>query len=267
MRASLNRAKTTDEIAAVVSSEASALVGDHVAVDFHGADPQVARQFGEGILQGAEKYPATPLRQVGTYGHGTAAAGDHNAQLLMHDSHSYSATAVAIRGGETNGAGGTYQAPTAHLPHGNTTTGTAIYLNVRVATPAHFAAAKQNHEAYLHLKAAGIIQGGPSNVSLSARDVALHEFGHSIGVHGRPSQPEYAVGQEAQRLATVRGVTKSRLVSDGVSIYAGTDNAELSAEVFADVMINGSKASPLSKELFAVFDTNAKGWEAVVTTP
>jgi len=105
---------------------------------------------------------------------------------------------------------------------------------------------------------------GRGVLASSPRATALHEFGHSIGVHGRPGMPEYEVGQTARRLAANQGVDVKTLVGRGVSHYAGTDDAELSAEVFADVMINGTKATGLSKQLFAVFDSNAKGWEALV---
>ena len=259
VRVSLKKAKTSDEIAAVVSSEASAIVGDKVTVSMAGADPAVARQFGEGILQGAARYPATPLRQVGTYGPGSSVT-DHNERLLAQDARSSTATAIAVRGGESNGAGGTYQAPTAHLPNGFHTTGTAIYLNAGVATPAHF----QTRARIRELEIKGVLQGRGA-VTVTPRDLALHEFGHSVGKHGRPGLPEYKVGQAARRGAAGRGVDVKTYVQKGVSHYSATDDAELTAEVFADVMANGSRATPLSKELFAVFDTNARGWEAEVT--
>ncbi len=256
LRSDLAKAKTVEEVAAVVARDASAAIGDNVTVDLTGADVEVARQFGEGVLQGVEKYPATPLREVGTYGPG--GSDTPNARLANQSPHEQKAQAFALRGGESNGVGGRYQVQSANLPNGNHTRGTAIYLNTKYG-PASFAASARTRE----LEKSGVLTGR-GTVALSPREVALHEFGHSIGNHGRPGQPEYEVGQAAKTNAAAAGKTVKDYVSS-VSWYASTDDAELAAEVFTDVMVNGKKASPVSKELFEVFETNVRGWEAEVT--
>jgi len=258
LRPSLAKAKTTAEIAAVVSGEASRLIGDHIAVDFSGADVEVARQFGEGILQGVERFPATPLREVGTYGPG--GSDTHNARTAnASKSESEGATAFALTGGERTAEGGQYEVPRAKLPNGTHTTGTAIYLNLRHATPAHW----KNREGFHTLVASGRLSGGQPHVGISPKGVALHEFGHSIAHHGRPEQPEFEVGRANRTKAAAAGMD-AKTHASRISRYAGTNDAELTAEMFADVMLNGKKAHALSKELFEVFELNVKGWEQEV---
>lgn len=255
VRASLNKAKTTDEIAGVISKEASAIVGDHVSVSMAGADPVVARQFGEGILQGLEKYPAAPLREVGTYGPG--GSDTHNARISNNSAHVKHATAFALRGGEGTEHGDRYTTPTAKLPNGFHTTGTAIYLNVGVASQKHFDDQAKSHELYT----SGRLAGKAGNVARTPRGVALHEFGHAIGKHGRPGVPEDEVGAAARRNASRAGKDIGSFVRHGVSHYATTNDAELTAEIFADVMHNGRKASKESRDLFDVMDVHLKGWQ------
>ncbi len=256
VRASLNKAKTTDEIANVISKEASAIVGDHVAVDMTGADPVVARQFGEGILQGFEKYPAAPLREVGTYAPGGGGTDIHNSRISANSPHVRHATAFAVRGSESNGLGEHYTTPTAKLPNGTHTSGTAVYLNVGVATKAHFDSYARTHEMY----ASGALAGRAGNVARTPRGVALHEFGHAIAKHGRPGVPEDEVGALARWRAHQAGTDVGSFVRNGVSHYATTNDAELTAEIFADVMHNGKKASKQSKELFDEMNVHLKGW-------
>jgi hypothetical protein len=80
--------------------------------------------------------------------------------------------------------------------------------------------------------------------------VALHEFGHVLDFYAdakeriRAHMKQPGVGPKAM----------SALARDGVSVLAATDFGELAAEAFADVMVNGNLASPLSKELFAVIE-------------
>ena len=250
IRRSLANAKTTDEIAGVLSSEAGALVGDTFDANFAGADPQVAREFAEGVLRGVERFPATPLREVGTYGPG----GSGTPLAGVGDRTSRDSVAITIRGGETDGAGGTTSTRTARLPNGRSTTSTAIYLN-NSTTAGDWDRLRSRTRAFT---------GRADLVGTTPRAVALHEFGHSIGKHGRPAMPEYEVGQTARRMAEEAGQGAKQFVGERVSRYASTNNAELAAEAFADVMENGGKARPLSRTLFAVIQTNYDGWAAEV---
>lgn len=257
LRPSLAKAKTVEEVAGVLASEASRLTGDTVTADFSGADLEVARQFAEGVLAGVQRYPATPLREIGTFGPG--GSDTHNGRMATQSPREKHAMAFALRGGEGNSAGGMYSVPDARMPGGTTTTGTAIYLNNGTT-----AAMWTSVASVRQMERDGRLSGR-AQVTSTPREVALHEFGHSIGKHGRPYQPEYMVGLAAQRLANDAGQDRATFVKQRVSRYAASNDAELTAEVFADVMANGSKATQASKDLFRVMEANVRGWEAEVT--
>ncbi len=82
--------------------------------------------------------------------------------------------------------------------------------------------------------------------------VALHEFGHVLveqsgSFRGQVAGAAYdsAVSQAKQAGAT--GSHVREFIAEGVSDYASTSVNEYAAEAFADVMWNGSRASPLSR--------------------
>lgn len=68
IRQSLQDAATPQEVAEVLKSEVSAIVGHDVRVGLAGLDVDVARAHAEGILRGAEAFPGADLRVVTTYG-------------------------------------------------------------------------------------------------------------------------------------------------------------------------------------------------------
>jgi hypothetical protein len=259
VRASVASATTPQEVAQAVAAEASGIVGDDVRVDLAGADLDVARSFGEGVLRGLERYPASPLREVGTYGRGRTdgVSGTHNARMAAWDTGAGKAYAVTIRGGETNGAGGVYEGGDARLPGGTTTAGTAIYLNVDTGRRAW-----EDLAVTGRLAREGLVDR--QQVSTTPLGVALHESAHSVAAHGRPHKPADAVGRKARELAGGRDIR--RFVADNVSVYATTSDEELAAEVVADVELNGvAGVGDVTRRLFEVFEANARGWEEEVT--
>jgi hypothetical protein len=68
IRQSLQDAKTTEEVAAVLKSEVSGVLGHEVKVGLAGLDVDTARIHAEGVLRGAEAFPTAQLRLVKTYG-------------------------------------------------------------------------------------------------------------------------------------------------------------------------------------------------------
>jgi len=259
--AEIDAAVTTFGVSDAAERALSSIVGDKVKVSFEDLDIEVARGLAHGLIQGAERYPATPLREVGTYAPSTShlrGAGTL-ANQLAGDSHVATSLAVAIRGGETDHQGGTYQTPSAQLPNGNHTGGTAIYANAAVLTHATFATINSIRD----LERAGTLAGRGNVSNGSATEVALHEFAHATGYHGRPYQPEYAAGKAIDAIAQSEGVAPSE-VAGRISRYAKTNTAELAAEAFADVMVNGDKAAPESHAAFDAYDESAQGWTAEV---
>ena len=86
------------------------------------------------------------------------------------------------------------------------------------------------------------------SVATDPRGVALHEFGH-VMTHGRTEDAvlDHVEG-EAEKLFTVSSV----LAASRISSRASENKAEMAAEVFADVMINGSDASQVSLSAFPI---------------
>jgi len=86
-------------------------------------------------------------------------------------------------------------------------------------------------------------------VSADPQGVALHEFGHAVDFFTEGQ----ASGAAGLRMRNSGG---SSAAASSVSHYAATNGGELTAEAFADVMLNGDGASELSKELFGLMQTH-----------
>lgn len=78
------------------------------------------------------------------------------------------------------------------------------------------------------------------------RGVAIHEFGHALF---HPGAGGFAGQVTAERAAKAAGESVRDHVQRAVSGYATSSGYELGAEAFADVMLHGSGASPLSHEI------------------
>lgn len=86
----------------------------------------------------------------------------------------------------------------------------------------------------------------------SPMGTAIHEFGHVVA---NQHHANGAVRSEASRLSLSTGYSgSSSMIRDRMSSYASENEYELSAEAFADVLVNGDKASDLSRQLVAVID-------------
>jgi hypothetical protein len=67
-RQSLQDAKTTEEISRVATDEALDATGHKIPIDLRGSDPEIAREYAEGILRSLEQFPWARLTSVATYG-------------------------------------------------------------------------------------------------------------------------------------------------------------------------------------------------------
>lgn len=85
-----------------------------------------------------------------------------------------------------------------------------------------------------------------SQIARDPRGVALHEFGHVVADGGAAGHAGAIV---AERAAAAAGDTVKLHVAANISSYATASAAELGAEAFADVMLNGGNASRLSREI------------------
>lgn len=104
---------------------------------------------------------------------------------------------------------------------------------------------------------AGGIRWHPAGTG-SPQAIALHEFGHALTDYlsrrigaGRPLV--WSRIRETVRIyAAERGLSDDRLIEREISMYAASNTDELIGEAFADAMVNGDAASPLSRRIMAV---------------
>jgi hypothetical protein len=213
IRASLANASTTDEVSAVLSSEASALTGRTVHADLTGAEVGVARQYAEGTLQGFERFPNTRVQVVTTYG-----PGSNRPELFTdsHDAFAVASIAPAAPGG---------------VVYHHAIGFNAAYSNAR------------GDAVLAYSESTGFtVRGG--HVS-----TALHEYGHHVGRITDMDTGGTRTRAIAAEHAKAAGKTVHAYVKTNLSKYATTKKEELFAEAFADAMQHGSGAADLSRAL------------------
>lgn len=88
-----------------------------------------------------------------------------------------------------------------------------------------------------------------SNGGGTPMGTALHEFGHAVAFSADDGMLLANAELLLRRKAKEQGGSPSAAAWQ-VSFYAATDQHELIAEAFADVMVNGDGASPMSREVF-----------------
>ena len=86
--------------------------------------------------------------------------------------------------------------------------------------------------------------------------VAVHEMGHVVSMH---SSADITSTNLITARATAAGMGQddqhvSAYVGHQISIYGGDSPPEAMAEAFADVLVNGSSARPLSKDIHTIID-------------
>jgi 8-oxo-dGTP pyrophosphatase MutT (NUDIX family)/2'-5' RNA ligase len=114
-------------------------------------------------------------------------------------------------------------------------------------------ASVRGRNAYLSALSRGydghyLVTGGPIGT-------AIHEFGHVLDVATLQEAIHPQVQDLVARMASDAGMSADRFVALQVSSYAATRTAELVAEAFADVMVNGEAASQLSQEIAKILDS------------
>jgi len=96
-----------------------------------------------------------------------------------------------------------------------------------------------------------------SIVAGTPQGVALHEFGHAAA--NQYDLNGWANNRANQYAEIDMNTTDTqKAVSKAISRRAAENNQELSAEAFADVMVNGSSSSGMSRLIVETFDTNIR---------
>jgi len=236
VRESLAAASTTAEVGAAASAEARRITGRDIPFDYQDIEPQLAREYSEGVLQGLERFPTAPL--------GAVRATDFPAD------------------GE-----GEFTWAHAKRPENGTVSG-----QYEIEFNRQGEASERANEILDMKQARGVYVYG------DVRGLALHEFGHVMHEgFGTASAASESAWKWAKQKATAdqpapapaprkpwwrRDKGDSTEASPGpsgddqkvvlmreLSFYAATNRHELSAEAFADVMVNGDGASEVSHQI------------------
>ncbi len=97
---------------------------------------------------------------------------------------------------------------------------------------------------------------------------AVHEYGHLLDIDNLGSRIHSQALTAVRRRAALEGLADDDLVAREISIYATSDEFELVAEAFADVILRGDAASALSREIFGLLETEyRKAGFAIRTAP
>ena len=210
VRDALAQAQSIEELNDAIAGEIQRISGQDTRVDLKGADLEVGGEIGEGVARGLEHSPSTRIAHLQTYGEG----GSRPA----------------------GGAEGDGVERFAHARDGG------ISVDVRSAgDPSGLRAdlKKQFDDGYL-------IERDPTGV-------AVHEFGHLAAKQARSRVADGGVETEAFEHSTMAApprVRRGDFVKEQISGYAASNNEELAAEAFADVVMNGSGASRLSHDIY-----------------
>lgn len=229
VRTQLRQAKTVDELNDALAGGIEAITGRRIPVQMAGSDLQVAREHGEGILRGLERFPDAPLAEVRVVGPPTGKQEWTPEQ--GRDTWDYLTLGGAMAATAEHDDGPRF--------------GQRLLINRDYAgDPAKYDAALKESGKGRHLVAA------------SPTGIALHEMGHVVARGGRSATAgRRAATAEAKR----QGVKPSALIRRDVSHYAASSIHELSGEAFADVMVHGADASATSKLVFAQVASRAPG--------
>lgn len=232
LRQSLQDAKSIDELNATAAAEAKRITGFDTDVNFAGSDLQIAREHAEGVLRGMEHAPTTHVTAVYTYGEGgSRPARDDEG------------------GGEYANARGADDEAT------------------EIGFSTQWSADPDGYRASLakDMENNGSIGGGPIGVG-------VHEFGHVASHQARHEYEKDLTGGYGTRREFAKldveweahdhahrqaGKTERERydkyrshVEREISFYASWERGELTAEAFADVVLNGDKASQLSHDIY-----------------
>jgi len=229
IRPLLASAKSTAEVERILTAEMQRLTGQRPAVVLTGMSSETAREVGEGILRGVERFPQADLRQVVTYAHrdptlyaqhdstlGAIEFNEHRASLRGRES------ALQMLAKDTSG-----DIPWHPRGTGNWT-GIAVHEfghAVDIGTVGQ--RIRSQVDALLVRRAA------ERDADLAARRAARELI-----------EPEDFIA----------GGGVDGLIRREISEYATRDGKELIAEAFADVLMNGPAASQLSREVFDLLE-------------
>jgi len=215
IRPALAQARTIKDIQAAFTSEAERITGRRIPAWLgDDASAATAREHAEGILRGLERFPDAKLKRLSWYRSDEAVYADAESGIIRFNARYAGATARTS------------------------------YQRALSGDVANWEKAKDN--PYFH--------GWHPRGTNSPAAIALHEFGHVIDLSSLAEEIYPAVDQMVTAMAVRDGLRETEVIARQISQYAATDRAELVAEAFADVMMNGAAASELSRGVFNLLE-------------
>jgi len=211
VRPVLARAKTERELQAAWRAEFQRIAGRDVLIQMPpNASLKTMSQYAEGTLQALERFPEAKIGEISWW----SAPGKAYAQVTPGGRH-----------------------------------GSTLQFNAWWASNDNRAkllrAMRGDTKGWDEGRSAWSVRNATNPTS-----TAYHEFAHVLDLEnlgGRVGPQALAV---VRRNAIREGVDEDALVSRDISIYAGSDVNEMIAEAFTDVMINGPRASLVSREIY-----------------
>lgn len=225
IRPELRRTASLGELQRAWRDEWKRITGDDISVMLpRDASLLTMQQYAEGLLQAAARFPSVRIRSVGFWN-------------------------------EERG-------PYAKMTMGNAPGQGEIRFNAWWAST--------DHRQDLLRSLRGDVKGwtGPTRSGWSVRGAttpqatSYHEFAHALDIDTLGGRVHPAALRAVERRAALEGVPADELVARDISAYAGSDINELVGEAFTDVMINGERASAISREIYEMltFEYRASGY-------
>lgn len=213
IRPELVAASTHDELRDAWLAEWQRITGEQPLIMIPpDASLRTMRQYAEGLLRAAERFPSVRLREIGWWSDPRGAY----AELLP-------------------GTGGA---------------GSRMRFNSYWASEAQRPALLRSLRADVKGWTGPTKSGWSVRGATSPQATSYHEFAHAMEMSTLNGRTRAAVMRAVERRAKLEGITPDQLVKRDISAYAGSDTNELIAEAFTDVMVNGRGASAISREIY-----------------
>ncbi|HEX3307208.1 MAG TPA: ADP-ribosyltransferase, partial [Streptosporangiaceae bacterium] len=214
VRPELTAARSTAAVGRAFSEEFERITGRRPQFVEFTGSAATAREHAEGLLRGLERFPDANLDRI-----------------------------VSSRLPQVAGEAEEY----AHA------TGSRIAFN-------HTWTSVESRQRYLDSLAADTAKWEQGRIGWHPRGTAsptaqaVHEFGHVLDLGTLAGRAESRVLSAVRGRAAKLGLADDELIAREISAYATSDARELVAEAFADVVMNGERASVLSREIYDIVE-------------
>jgi len=236
VRQSLADAKTASDVGLAAATEAKRITGRDIPFDYHGVEPQLAREYSEGVLRGLERYPSAPLGAVRTTEFPPDPEGETTwAHTLRPEAEGNSSGKYEIEFNGANGVAGQVD----EMLHMKQARGAYAFGDVQGLALHEFGHVLHEHAGTSDAAKRVANAYAEKNVPAPVAAPGKRRFGVGPHAPGELTAEQVQEHKENKRVFLLREI----------SFYSQDSPHELAAEAFADVMTNGAHASPLSHQI------------------